>query len=46
MNTANAGKFDTLVLGSKGRSGLSDLVLGSVAQRLIALAKQPVVLVK
>jgi len=33
-------------LGSKGRSGLSDLVLGSVAHRLIALARQPVVLVK
>jgi len=40
MNTANTGKFDTLVLGSKGRSGFGDLVLGSVAQRLCALAKQ------
>jgi nucleotide-binding universal stress UspA family protein len=46
MDAANAGKFDMLLLGSKGRSGLSDLVLGSVAQRLCALAKQPVVLVK
>lgn len=46
MNTADTGKFDMLVLGSKGRSGLSDLVLGSVAQRVCAMAKQPVVLVK
>jgi nucleotide-binding universal stress UspA family protein len=34
------------VLGSKGRSGFGDLVLGSVAQRVCALSKQPVVLVK
>jgi len=46
LATANSEKFDLLVLGSKGRSGLSDLVLGSVAHRLIALARQPVVLVK
>jgi nucleotide-binding universal stress UspA family protein len=46
LETANSEKFDMLVLGSKGRSGLSDLVLGSVAHRLIALARQPVVLVK
>ena len=46
MNTADTGKFDMLVLGSKGRSGLSDLVLGSVAQRVCAMAKQPDVLVK
>ena len=46
LATATAGKFDMVVLGSKGRSGLSDLVLGSVAQRVCALAKQPVALVK
>ena len=46
LGTATAGKFDMVVMGSKGRSGLSDLVLGSVAQRVCALAKQPVVLVK
>lgn len=46
LATANSEKFDLLVLGSKGRSGLSDLVLGSVAHRLIALARQPVVFVK
>jgi nucleotide-binding universal stress UspA family protein len=42
---ANAGKFDLIVLGSKGRSGLADLLLGSVAQRVLATAKQPVLLV-
>jgi len=46
LNTANTGKFDLLVLGSKGRMGLSDLVLGSVAQRLCTMAKQDVMLVK
>ena len=46
LGSATAGKFDMVVMGSKGRSGLSDLVLGSVAQRVCALAKQPVVLVK
>ena len=46
IHTADTGKFDLVVLGGKGRSSLSDLVLGSVAQRVCALAKQPVVLVK
>jgi nucleotide-binding universal stress UspA family protein len=46
VKTANAGKFDLVVLGSKGRSGFSDLLLGSVAQRVVATAKQAVVLVK
>lgn len=46
LGTASAGKFDVIVLGSKGRSGFGDLVLGSVAQRVSALSKQPVVLVK
>ena len=46
VRTANAGKFDLVVLGSKGRSGFSDLLLGSVAQRVASSASQPVVLVK
>jgi nucleotide-binding universal stress UspA family protein len=33
-------------MGSKGRSGFSDLLLGSVAQRVASSATQPVVLVK
>jgi nucleotide-binding universal stress UspA family protein len=43
---ANAGKYDMIVLGAKGRSAIADLLLGSVAQRVLASAKQPVVLVK
>lgn len=43
---ANAGKFDLIVMGSKGRSGIADLLIGSVAQRVLATAKQPVLLVK
>ncbi|CKU47402.1 Universal stress protein family [Mycobacterium tuberculosis] len=35
-----------IVLGSKGRGALADLLLGSVAQRVVANAKQPVVIVK
>ena len=43
---ANGGKFDLIVMGSKGRSAIADLFLGSVAQRVLATAKQPVILVK
>lgn len=46
IDCANAGKFDLIVLGSKGRSAIADLLIGSVAQRVLATAKQPVVLVK
>lgn len=43
---ANKEKFDLIVMGSKGRGGLLDLALGSVAQRITSSAKQPVLLVK
>lgn len=43
---AQKGKYDMVVLGSKGRSAIADMLLGSVAQRVLAQAKQPVVLVK
>lgn len=43
---AATGSFDLIVLGSKGRSGLADLLLGSVAQRVLTTATQPVLLVK
>jgi nucleotide-binding universal stress UspA family protein len=46
ISLANSGKFDLIVMGSKGRSGLSDFFMGSVAQRVACSAKQPVVLVK
>jgi nucleotide-binding universal stress UspA family protein len=43
---ATEGGFDLLVLGGKGRSGLKDLLMGSVAQRVTELSKVPVLLVK
>lgn len=46
IKVANAGKFDMVVIGSKGRSGLMDLLVGSVAQKVLASAKPPVVVVK
>jgi nucleotide-binding universal stress UspA family protein len=44
-NAANK-KFDMVVMGSKGRSGLVDMLVGSVAQRVMATCKKPVLLVK
>jgi nucleotide-binding universal stress UspA family protein len=42
----STGKFDLIVLGSKGRSALKDLVIGSVARRVIEMAQTPVLLVR
>ena len=38
--------YDMIAMGSKGRAGIGDLLIGSVAQRVSAMATQPVVLVK
>lgn len=43
---ATDGKFDLIVMGSKGRSALKDLLMGSVAQRVMELSKTPVLMVK
>lgn len=43
---ADAGGYDMIVMGSKGRSGIADLLIGSIAQRVLAAAGQPVLLVK
>jgi nucleotide-binding universal stress UspA family protein len=43
---AQEGKFDLIILGSKGRSALKDLLMGSVAQRVMEMAKTPVLMVK
>jgi nucleotide-binding universal stress UspA family protein len=43
---AKAGRFDMIVLGSKGRNAIVDLLLGSVAQRVMATADRPVLVVK
>ncbi|MCC7059412.1 MAG: universal stress protein [Burkholderiaceae bacterium] len=45
-NAAEKGKFDMLILGSKGRSGIKDLLIGSVARRVAEISKVPVLLVK
>jgi nucleotide-binding universal stress UspA family protein len=37
---------DLIVLGNAGRSAISDLLLGSVAQRVLDLSRRPVVLVR
>jgi len=46
VKVAHSGHFDMVVIGSKGRTGLVDLLIGSVAQRIIATCKLPVILVK
>ena len=46
ITQADEGEFDLIVMGNKGRSALRDLLIGSVAQRVLALAKTPVLLVK
>lgn len=43
---ANKDKVDMIVMGAKGRSGLLDVLIGSVAQRVSSAAKQPVLLIK
>ena len=35
-----------IVLGNTGRSAVSDIALGSVAQRVLDLARRPVILVR
>lgn len=46
LSLANKDKVDLIVLGAKGRGGLLDILIGSVAQRVSGSAKQPVLLVK
>ena len=43
---AGTGGFDMIVMGSKGRSALKDLLVGSVAQRVVELSEVPVLLVR
>jgi nucleotide-binding universal stress UspA family protein len=46
VGVARTGKYDLIVLGAKGRNAVADLLLGSVAQRVLATAQTPVLLVK
>lgn len=43
---ATKGKFDLVVMGSHGHSNLMNLVTGSVATRVLATTKVPVLLVR
>ena len=43
---ANKEKFDLIVMGSKGRTGIVDALMGSIAQKVSNAAKQPVLLIK
>ncbi len=43
---AEQGRYDLVIMGTRGRSDLVNLVLGSVAQRVLARCKVPVLLVR
>lgn len=43
---AEEGKFDLLIMGSHGHSALGNLVMGSVATKVLANCKVPVLLVR
>jgi nucleotide-binding universal stress UspA family protein len=43
---AKAGKYDLIVMGAKGRSILSDMLIGSVAQRVLEMTKVPLTFIK
>jgi nucleotide-binding universal stress UspA family protein len=44
--TATAGKFDLVVMGSHGHGALGNLVMGSVATKVLAHCQTPVLLVR
>ncbi|MFZ4651959.1 MAG: universal stress protein [Rubrivivax sp.] len=44
--TASRGRFDLVIMGSHGHGTLGNLVLGSVATRVLANCKVPVLLVR
>ena len=46
VDRALAGKFDLIVMGTHGRTGLSHLVIGSVAERVLRTAPCAVLTVK
>jgi len=44
--TADTGKYDLVIMGSHGHSALGNLVMGSVATKVLANCKAPVLLVR
>jgi nucleotide-binding universal stress UspA family protein len=43
---AKGDKFDLIVMGSHGHGALAGLLMGSVATKVLALSKTPVLLVR
>jgi nucleotide-binding universal stress UspA family protein len=43
---AQDGKFDVIVVGTHGRTGLAHVLLGSVAERVVRRATMPVITVR
>jgi nucleotide-binding universal stress UspA family protein len=43
---ADEGRFDLLVMGSRGHGDLANLVLGSVATKVLALSSTPLLLIR
>jgi universal stress protein A len=46
LSLAEEGKFDLIAMGTHGRTGLSHLVLGSVAEKIVRHSKCPVLTVR
>jgi len=46
LQEADAGGYDVIVMGSLGRTGISKLLMGSVAEKIVQNAKCPVLVAK
>jgi nucleotide-binding universal stress UspA family protein len=45
-NYATSGKFSMVIMGSRGHGAVSNLVLGSVVQKVIAACKVPLLIIR
>jgi nucleotide-binding universal stress UspA family protein len=46
VNTANSGHFDLIVMGARGVSKITEILLGSVSSGVLKKAKCPVLIIK
>lgn len=46
LNYINSSKFDLVVIGSHGRTGINKIILGSIANDIVQKSKCPVMVVK
>ncbi len=46
VDTADSGNYDLVALGTHGRTGLSHLLLGSVAEKVVRRSRRPVLSVR